>query len=85
MINYDQHTDIANSSVIESVDYSTASKAMRVQFLNGSAKEYSGITSAQYEALIAAPSAGKYLNQHIKQTGIALPAKRKQPTNPWMK
>jgi hypothetical protein len=87
MITYDQQNEIENSSVIAGIDYNTVTKAMRVRFHSGSVKEYSGISETQYREFITAPSAGTYLNQKIKQTGITakqMPGTNKK-LNPWMK
>jgi len=54
------------SSNLHSIGYDEGSQILEIEFLNGSVYEYSEIPKELHEGLMAAPSHGKYYNQHIK-------------------
>jgi len=56
------------SSTIASVGYDPLTHRLEIEFRNGSLYEYFGVPEATFEALITAPSAGRYLNQEFKKT-----------------
>jgi KTSC domain len=55
------------SSSIELVGYDKEAQELYVRFHNrGRTYAYEGVSPAQFEALLAAPSKGRYLNWEIK-------------------
>lgn len=54
------------SSNVRSVGYDPASQVLEVEFHDGSVYQYRGVPSTVHAGLMAAPSKGKYLHEHIK-------------------
>lgn len=54
------------SSMIDSVGYDPASKTLEVEFTSGPIWEYWAVSPDMYNALMSAPSAGKYFLQNIR-------------------
>lgn len=54
------------SSNIRAIGHDPAIPALVVEFTSGDFYEYTGVSTEQFAALIAAESVGKHLNQHIK-------------------
>ena len=54
------------SSVIESIDYDTASARLFVAFNGGRIYSYDDVPAAAYEAFVAAESKGRFFNAEIK-------------------
>jgi hypothetical protein len=60
-------TPVASSN-IRSIGYEDG--AMHIEFANGRVYEYTGpIVEQHYNALLAAPSAGKHFAQHVRHCG----------------
>lgn len=57
---------LLNSSNLSEVIYHPHSMILEVCFHSGHVYRYSGVPSTIYNELIAAPSAGKFYNHHIK-------------------
>lgn len=57
------------SSVIQSLDYDSAAKSLRVAFTNGTGHTYQGVDEATYQAFLNAESVGKFFNQNFKKKG----------------
>lgn len=56
-----------SSTAIEWVDYDHTSLTMQIRFRSGRhSYSYYGVPQAIYEGLLAAPSAGTFYDQHIK-------------------
>lgn len=55
-----------SSSNIVSVGYDTASETLELEFMSGSVYQYYNVPQSIYDALIAAPSAGKFFTYQIK-------------------
>jgi len=60
------------SSNIDSVGYEENGKVLTVQFKNGGSYQYTGVAPQQYQALLNAPSIGKHLSTHIKNTAMSV-------------
>ena len=56
------------SSDIRSVGYDGESNALEIEFHSGGIYQYYSVSKAIYEALMNAPSHGKYFHAHIKDT-----------------
>lgn len=55
------------SSSIDAVGYDASTRRLTVRFLgSGNTYVYLGVAPSVFEALLAAPSKGRYLNFHIK-------------------
>lgn len=54
------------SSNLDSVAYDMDKQELYVKFKNNSVYKYLKVPSTEYDNLLGAESAGKYLNQHIK-------------------
>lgn len=59
---------IDNSSQVEKVKYNSESKVLTVTFKPGKNYEYAEVPQDIFDGLLAAESAGKYLNQFVKPT-----------------
>jgi hypothetical protein len=55
------------SSNVKSVGYDPGAEILEVQFISGGIYRYSGVCPEKYEALMAAPSVGSFIQRHIKQ------------------
>lgn len=58
-----------DSSTLSEVAYNEDSSTLSVRFKNGGEYEYSGVPASIYRDLLAAPSAGKYFDMHVKKAG----------------
>ena len=58
-----------NSSNIAAIGYDPDSQILEVEFLDGSIYDYSDVPDYHFEGIMAAPSKGQYLHQHIKKGG----------------
>jgi len=54
------------SSSIELVGYDEETRELHVRFVGGQTYVYSPVTRAAFEALLEAPSKGRYVNWEIK-------------------
>jgi hypothetical protein len=59
------HTRVISSDLC-SVGYDLASATLEVTFHSGGTYQYYGVPQSIFDALMAAPSKGKYLHRHIK-------------------
>lgn len=55
-----------SSSNLASAGYDESSEVMEVEFLDGSIYQYYNVPRSIYDALISAPSAGKFLASQVK-------------------
>lgn len=60
------HTDCADSSIIESIDYFIAEKRVVVTFHTGRAYEYRGIEQSLVKEWMSAPSQGSFFSNFVK-------------------
>jgi KTSC domain len=56
-----------SSSNIVSIGYDSETQTLEVEFINGSAYQYSGVPSDEHEAFMSAGSKGSYHHARIKQ------------------
>lgn len=54
------------SSNIESIGHNNETRTLRVLFKNGRAYDYANVPGLMFAAMLAADSAGKFLNECIK-------------------
>jgi len=54
------------STNIRSVGYEAAERILELEFTSGSIYRYFDVPESEYEALMTAPSKGRYLNKNIK-------------------
>lgn len=54
------------SSNIREIAYDPASREMQVTFHSGSTYSYQGVSAADHQAFVGAPSAGSHFAAHIK-------------------
>ena len=59
--------DYVASSNIKSVGYDQSSQTLEVEFQNSFVYQYYNVPSQVYDALMAAPSKGQFLNSQIKR------------------
>jgi hypothetical protein len=55
-----------NSSNIRSIGYDLSSKILEIEFHNGGIYQYLNVPSSIHEALMNAPSQGKYFHRNVK-------------------
>lgn len=55
-----------SSNNIASIGYDEPTQVLEVEFLNGGIYHYLNVPSVVYDALMAAPSHGTYLNAYVK-------------------
>jgi hypothetical protein len=55
------------SSMFRSIGYDPQTQTLEVEYNNGFVEQHSGVSPADYEALINAPSIGKHFHAHIKR------------------
>jgi uncharacterized protein len=55
-----------SSSNIAAIGYDASSETLEIEFLNGGIYQYFDVPRHIFESLMAAPSHGQYLAQHIK-------------------
>lgn len=60
------HRQAVSSQNIASIGYDEPTQLLEVEFLNGGIYHYFNVPSAVYDALMAAPSHGTYLNAYVK-------------------
>ena len=58
--------EAVTSSQLSSVGYDPESQTMAIRFKNGSVYHYYDVSPEQHQALVTAPSIGKYFTQHVK-------------------
>jgi hypothetical protein len=59
------------SSALDAVHYDAQKQALHVRFVSGgSTYEYADVSQADYDALLAAESAGRHFRQHILGRGF---------------
>ena len=56
-----------DSSNIEAIGYDETSQELHVQFLSGNKYVYYDVPSELFDAFMAAPSKGSFLNREIKE------------------
>ena len=56
-----------DSSNIEAIGYDETSRELHVQFLSGNKYVYDDVPSELFDAFMAAPSKGSFLNREIKE------------------
>jgi hypothetical protein len=54
------------SSNVESVGYDPETQTLEVEFKGGNVYQYAAVPGHVHQALMAAPSVGKYLGMHVK-------------------
>ena len=57
---------MVESPSVRSVGYSTSSRTLEVEFVNGSVYQYFDVPQPTYAGLLAAPSIGNFVNTQIK-------------------
>jgi len=57
------------SSNLAAVGYDLDTATLVVQFLNGTAYQYSGVPEHEFAGLMGSASKGTYFNQNIKRAG----------------
>jgi hypothetical protein len=55
-----------NSSSIKAVGYDGSTRALELEYVNGSVYQYFDVPQPTYAGLLAAPSIGSYVNTEIK-------------------
>jgi hypothetical protein len=54
------------SSTIRAIGYDADTAILEVEFNNGTIYQYSGVPQAEFDAIMASDSKGRYLNANIK-------------------
>jgi hypothetical protein len=57
---------VVESASVRSVGYSTSSRTLEVEFVNGSVYQYFDVPQPTFAGLLAAPSIGNFVNTQIK-------------------
>jgi hypothetical protein len=57
---------LVNSSSIRTVGYDGSTRALELEYVNGSVYQYFDVPQPTYAGLLAAPSIGNYVNTEIK-------------------
>lgn len=57
---------VVASDMMSSVGYDSSSAVLEVEFRNGSVYEYLDVPRDHYDALLAAPSKGRYFNARLR-------------------
>lgn len=60
------HRRPVQSSNLSSIGYDPASRLLEIEFHSGKAYQYPNVPAHVYQALMAAPSKGKFFSQFIK-------------------
>lgn len=55
-----------SSSAVEEVDYAPSARVLDIKYKGGERYSYLKVPRREYEALLAAPSIGAFVNQRIK-------------------
>ena len=55
-----------DSSAVERVDYTADTGTLDIWYMGGGHYSYFGVPPEVYEALLAAPSIGAFVNSHVK-------------------
>ncbi|MFI2436880.1 KTSC domain-containing protein [Streptomyces sp. NPDC018693] len=63
-----QRISVTSTNLV-SVGYESNSRALEVQFKNGSVYQYAGVPEAVYSGLMSAASKGRYLDAFVKKAG----------------
>lgn len=61
------HQDFIQSSMLSSSDYNTEDKELTVTFTGGKSYTFTDVPKDIYDALVSAPSAGKFFNSIKKE------------------
>ncbi|QRP43071.1 KTSC domain-containing protein [Amycolatopsis sp. FDAARGOS 1241] len=59
-----------DSTNIASIGYDPRTATLEIEFRHGGVYQYSGVAEATTNALLNAPSHGKYFNQHVKDSYV---------------
>jgi len=54
------------SSNVKAIGYDAAAETMRVEFANGGAYDFSGVSAEKHADFLAADSKGKHFHKHIR-------------------
>jgi hypothetical protein len=54
------------SSSLKAVGYDAQQRLLEIEFQHGGVYQYSGVPANVYQALLAAPSLGRYFNESIR-------------------
>ena len=57
---------IKGSSNLAAASYDPATKVLSVKFHSGAVHDYHDVASHHYDAMLKAPSAGKYFHAHVR-------------------
>lgn len=57
---------VIESSAMSFVDYNKRSRRLTITFTSGSRYVYFDVPASVFEGLLAAPSAGRYFDEHIR-------------------
>lgn len=60
------HTKIHRSSNVASVGYDAGSQTLEVKFHDGGTYQYHQVPATTHEALMKAPSTGKYIQANVR-------------------
>ena len=60
------HRQTIESSVLAEVGYDQKRRLLEVKLISGEVYQYLDVPAREFMALLAADSAGRYYNQHIK-------------------
>jgi len=67
------HRQPVRSSNIKSVGYDPATQTMEVEFVSGGVHQYAGVPAAKHEAMLKAPSIGKYFHREVRRSHKSKP------------
>jgi hypothetical protein len=59
-------TVFVTSKFLKSIGYDVATQVLEVELQDGRIYQYAGVTQAEYDLLIAAPSAGSHFLKQVK-------------------
>lgn len=62
-----EFTPVYGSGVVGAVHYNPATRECRVRFLSGATYVYDGVSPQEYEALLYAPSKGRFVNGVLRR------------------
>lgn len=76
------HRQPVASTVIRSLGYDPATKALEVEFHTGRLYEYTPVPPEEVHALLTAPSLGSWFNRHIRSRYAAIEITPDAPEKP---